>query len=141
MQMCQILSSVNGHIATPPFFVDIHLNSTMSPSVTLLPLLYPKTPRNGCAQSKSPSLCHISLSYIVGFNINNNPPNNSKSHACTRHVVIIAIIAMLTLCYSIMPHATLILYRHASITCKKHGKKEPQSFSHCGYFDHPICSH
>ena len=25
----------------------------------------------------------------------------------------------------------------ATITSTKHGKKEPQSFSHCGSFDHP----
>ena len=31
------------------------------------------------------------------------------------HVVIIVMIAMLTLCYSIMSHATLIIYYHASI--------------------------
>ena len=31
------------------------------------------------------------------------------------HVVIIVVIVMWTLCYSIMPHATLILYYHALI--------------------------
>jgi hypothetical protein len=31
------------------------------------------------------------------------------------HVVIIIMIVMLTLCYSVMSHATLILYYHASM--------------------------
>jgi hypothetical protein len=28
-------------------------------------------------------------------------------------------------------------WRDLCITSRKHGKKEPQSFSHCGSFDHP----
>jgi hypothetical protein len=38
-----------------------------------------------------------------------------QPHTCMHHVVIITIIAMLTLCYSKMSHATLILYYHASM--------------------------
>ena len=38
-----------------------------------------------------------------------------KPHARTLHATIIVIIAMLTLCYPIMSHATLILYYHASM--------------------------
>jgi hypothetical protein len=29
------------------------------------------------------------------------------------------------------------LQKNKPITSRKHGKKEPQSFSHCGSFDHP----
>jgi hypothetical protein len=37
------------------------------------------------------------------------------THARTHYVVIIFFIAMLTLCYFIMPHATQILYYHAYV--------------------------
>jgi hypothetical protein len=29
------------------------------------------------------------------------------------------------------------MYADLDNTSRKHGKKEPQSFSHCGSFDHP----
>ena len=41
-----------------------------------------------------------------------------KPHVCTHHTIIIVnivIIAMLILCYSIMSHAALIIFYHASI--------------------------
>ena len=59
---------------------------------------------------------------------------NFKPRAHVHYVVIVVISAMLTLCYSIISHATLMY--HASITSKKLCDKEPQSFSHCGSFDH-----
>ena len=37
----------------------------------------------------------------------------TRSHASCRHCYIYFIIAMLILCYSIMPHATLVLFYHA----------------------------
>ena len=53
--------------------------------------------------SKLPPCCHISLPYIMGFGI--EIIQTMHSHAS---IVIIVIIAMLTLCYSIMSHVTLI---------------------------------
>ena len=76
-----------------------------------LPLLYPETSGNGCAHFKSPSLLsHFALIYH-GF----RSTKEFKPHACTHHVFILVIIAMLTLCYSIMSLATLILYCHINI--------------------------
>jgi hypothetical protein len=53
--------------------------------------------------------CQVSLPYIMGFD---NEVNHQKikSHAHMHHVVIIT---MWTLCYSILSHATLILFHHA----------------------------
>ena len=81
-------------------------------------LLYPK-PYGMDVLSLSLTPCyHISLLYIMGFDIkiNHQRIQTTCSHAHTHHVdinVIIVIIAMLTLCYSIMLHATLILLYHA----------------------------
>ena len=58
-----------------------------------------------------PPYCHIPLSYIMSF-ISTLFTKKFKPHACTHHV---DIIAMLTLCYSIMSYATLILYHHISM--------------------------
>jgi uncharacterized membrane protein len=38
-----------------------------------------------------------------------------KPHVRTHHVVTVVIFNLLTLCYSIMSHITLILYYHASM--------------------------
>ena len=61
-----------------------------------------------------PPCCHISLSNIMGFDIK-IITKKFKPHTRMRHIVIIVIIAMLTLCYSMMAHATRILYYHASM--------------------------
>ena len=53
-----------------------------------------------------PPCCHISLSCIMGFDIKKTTHQNIQttcSHA----------LGLLTLCYSILSHATLILYYHA----------------------------
>ena len=89
----------------------------MSPIVMSLPLLYPKTLGNIFVYFLKPSLLsHFPFMYH-GFRIKiNHHKIQILSH--THHVVIIVtttIIAMLTLCYSIMSHATLILYHHASM--------------------------
>ena len=89
------------------------LTSLMSPSIMPLPLLYLETLGNGRAQLKIASCCHISFLYITHFDIRNNPQKKFKPHTRTHHVVVIVILAMLTLCYSIMSHATLVLYYHA----------------------------
>ena len=88
--------------------------SAISPSLTSL-LLYPKTQGMYILYLNLPPCCHISLSYITNFDIR-VIHQEFKPHACTHHVVIIVINvinAMLILCYSIMSHATLILFYHA----------------------------
>ena len=40
---------------------------------------------------------------------------NFQLHTRTHHIDIIVIIVVLTLCYSIISHSTLILYYHASM--------------------------
>ena len=85
--------------------------SAISPSLTSL-LLYPKTQGMYILYLNLPPCCHISLSYITNFDIR-VIHQEFKPHACTHHVVIIVINvinAMLILCYSIMSHATLILF-------------------------------
>lgn len=66
-------------------------------SIMPLPLLYFEILGNKCSQFESPSFCRIYLACIMDFD------------------VIIVIIVMVTLCYSIMLHATLILYYHTSM--------------------------
>ena len=63
------------------------LTSIMSPSVMSFPLLYPKTLGNRCPQSKSPSCCHISFSYIMGFDIKqiHHQIQTTHSHASCGH--------------------------------------------------------
>ena len=70
-------------------------------------LLYPETLGNGCSQFKSCSL----LSHFTSFDTKEFKPHTHMHYVVI--IVIIAIIAMLTLCYSIMSHATLILFYHA----------------------------
>ena len=81
----------------------------MSLSIMSLRLLYPKILENKCVEFNLPLRCHIYLSYTMGFD--KIIPQRIQPH----HVVIIVIIAMLALCYSIMSHATLMLYDHASM--------------------------
>jgi hypothetical protein len=58
-----------------------------------------------------PPCCHISPPYIMGFHNKEFKPHDRTHHDVI--IVIIVIIVMLTLCYSKMSHATLILYYHA----------------------------
>ena len=54
----------------------------------------------------------------MGFSPLNYTTKEFKPHARTHHVIIIVIIvtiAMLTLCYTIMSHATLVLFYHVSM--------------------------
>ena len=50
-------------------FVKYTLTSVISPFIMSLPLLYPKTLGNGCAQFNLPPCCYTSLPYIIGFDI------------------------------------------------------------------------
>lgn len=50
-------------------------------------LLYPNTLGNMFPQFKSHSCCHVSLSYIMDFDIKVNRPE-FKAHADTHHIVI-----------------------------------------------------
>ena len=63
--------------------------------------VYPKTLGNGYAWVILPPSCHIFLSYIMGFDIK-----------MIHHV---DIIAMMTLCYSMMSHGTRVLCCHISM--------------------------
>ena len=58
--------------------------------------------------------CHVSFPYIMGFDItiNHQRIQTTSSHAL---LVIVVIIAMLTLCYSIISHTTLILFYQTSM--------------------------
>ena len=77
------------------------LTSIISPLVMSLPLLYPQILGNGCAQSKSSSsLSYFPLKYH-GF-WHKIIHHEFKPCSCTHHIVNIVIIAMLTLCYSII---------------------------------------
>ena len=80
--------------------------------------LMSKTLENQCSQLKS----HSSLSHFPpichGFLTFKQTTKELKPHAHTPHVVITVIIvitAMLTLCHSIMSHATLNLFFHVSM--------------------------
>ena len=86
----------------------VHLNL---PKMTLS-LSYPETLGSGCAQLYIPSCRHISLPYITIFAIK-IVIYEFKPHDCMHHVLIIVIISMLTLCYFIISHATLIIYYQA----------------------------
>ena len=93
------------------------LTCVMSPFGMSLPLLYLKTLGKGCAQFKSPFLLsHLPLIYH-GFNIKiiHQRIPTTRSHTSRCHHCHIVIIAMLTLCYSIMSHATLIPCYQASM--------------------------
>ena len=53
-----------------------------------LPPLYPEFLGNKCARFESPPCCHISHSYIMGFDIEYNPPkslNHTLSHTSRCH--------------------------------------------------------
>ena len=81
-------------------------------------LICPKTLGNGCSQFESRSLLsHISPIYHV-FQHLKEINIEFKPQVHTHHdVIIITIvtIAMLTLCQSILSHATLILFYHTSM--------------------------
>ena len=86
------------------------LNFVISTSLMSLFVLYAKTLRNGCSQI----IYHFLLScfppiYIMSFDITLNH-HGIKPHTHTLHVVIIVITAMVSLCYSIISHAALILF-------------------------------
>ena len=84
-------------------------------------------------------MCSIFISlHVIGINLTHQ---NIRTH----HVIIIAMIivhAMLTLCYFIMSHATLILYYHTSMLtlhtslispalgCHMHDIREVRVYSH-----------
>ena len=91
----------------------------MSPSVMSVPLLYPETLGKGCALFNLPLCCHISLTYTSWVLTSKESSKRTQTtHTRMHHVVVIVIIistATLTLCYSIMSHATLTLYYHASM--------------------------
>ena len=81
-------------------------------------LLYPKTLGTGCSQIKSHSLLSRFPLMYHRFSHQSKPPKNLNHYVHTYHVVImivIVIIALLTSCYSIISHVTLILFYHASI--------------------------
>ena len=84
----------------------------MSPSQMSLYLLCPKALGKVRPCFQSPSCCHISLPYIMvsDIKVTHQRVQTTFSHASHWHHVIIA---MLTLCYFITTHATLILYCHA----------------------------
>ena len=57
--------------------------------------------------------CHILIPYIMAYEIKKST-KEFKPHVVI--IVIIIIIAKLTLCYSIMSHATLIYYDASMLT-------------------------
>ena len=61
-----------------------------------------------------PPYCHVFLPYITSSNIKWSI-KESTTRARMHHVVIIVINYMLTFCYSMMSHATIILCYHASM--------------------------
>ena len=72
--------------------------------------LYPETLGNGCSRFKSCSL----LSHFTSFDTKEFKPHTRTHHIVI--IVIIGIIAMLTLCYSIMSSATLVLLYHTPMS-------------------------
>ncbi len=83
-----------------------------------LPFLYLETIGNKCSQFKSHSLLsHLLLILHNFFKSNNSPknPNHMLTHIVLSSLSFIVINPILTLCYSIMSHATLILRYHASM--------------------------
>ena len=83
-------------------------------SMMSLPLLYPEILEIGCAQCKFPSLLsHFPLIYH-GFWHYHNPAKNSNHTLAHITLSLLSWLQILTLCYSIMSHVTLILYYHAS---------------------------
>ena len=76
-----------------------------------LPLLYHEIQGIGCDQFKILIIATFTfhISQVLTLKMTHC---KIKPHACVHHVVIIE---LLTLCYSIIPHATLILYYHASM--------------------------
>jgi hypothetical protein len=64
-------------------------------------------------------MCSDLISLIVIFppiyHIFRHYPLEKSNYTYTHRIVIIVIIVVLTLCYSMMSHATLILYYHASM--------------------------
>ena len=68
----------------------------MPPFVISLPFLHPKPIGSNCAHFNSPSLLSHSFPYITGLDIPKKKPTEEfKPRACTHHVIIIVIIAML----------------------------------------------
>ena len=100
-----------------PIQLAVYPNLCNITLVMSLLLLYPKIPGNDVFSWNLPSCCHISFPYIMGFDIK-IIHQRIQPHACTHHVVtivVIVIIAMLTLCYSIMPYVALIIYYDTSM--------------------------
>ena len=60
------------------------------------------------------SCCHISLPYIMGFNVK-LIHKKFKPHARTYHVVTVVVFAVLTLCYSIISHTNNFLLSCAHV--------------------------
>jgi hypothetical protein len=87
------------------------LNSIILTSLMLLLCLYLKALGKGCSWCR----CHVFLSYITDFDIKIKHKRIETTHSHCHPLLFIVVIAMLTLCYSIMSHATLILFYHAYI--------------------------
>lgn len=81
----------------------------MSPSVRTLPLIYLETLvylGTDVLSLSIPTCCHISIMS------SKKSTEKIKPHAHTHYIVINA---MLTFCYSIISHVTILLYYHAFI--------------------------
>jgi hypothetical protein len=77
-----------------------------------------------------PSRCQIPSHISWGLTLKVST-KGFKPHTRTHHVVIIVIIViitMLTLCYSIMSHATLIIYYHVCCGCHMHDIREARMY-------------
>jgi hypothetical protein len=55
--------------------------------------------------------CHVSSHMWHS----SKPPKNSNHTSCCHRCNVLLVIAMLTMCYSILSHATLMLFYHASM--------------------------
>ena len=80
-----------------------------------LPLLHVETLGNGRVKFDFPALVVTFPSCISQVLTLRYSTKKFKPHAYTHHTVTLVIIAMSTLCHSIVSHATLILYHHASM--------------------------
>jgi hypothetical protein len=87
------------------------LNSIISTSLMSLLCLYLEALGKGCSWCR----CHVFLSYITDVDIKIKHKRIETTHSHCHPLLFIVVIAMLTLCYSIMSHATLIIFYHASM--------------------------
>ena len=96
--------------------MQMHLNLHNNTLLNVTPSLRSWNPRERTFSIRISLLVVTFPSHISRvLTLMKQPIKEFKPHACTHHIVITIIIAMSTLCYSIMPHTTLILYYHASM--------------------------